>query len=161
MSNKKKYKKWKQITEPDPELTIEEAKNDSGYTCYLLQSISKPGRTYIGCTNDPIRRLRQHNGEIQGGAKKTRYARPWKMICYVSGFPNRRMALQYEYVNNHPLTKRWGVNGRIKTLTETLYRDKWMPQCPDVSHINFIFHWLELGYCLSCKRLNCKEIYNE
>jgi hypothetical protein len=41
--------------------------------CYLIQSTEKPKSvaTYIGYSTNPSRRLRQHNGEIQGGARKT------------------------------------------------------------------------------------------
>ncbi|CCG84147.1 protein of unknown function [Taphrina deformans PYCC 5710] len=43
------------------------------YACYLLRSL-KPKyttRTYVGSTPDPPRRIRQHNGELTAGAKKT------------------------------------------------------------------------------------------
>ena len=65
--------------------------------CYLLQSISNSRSYYIGYTDDPLHRLRQHNGEITGGAKKTLKNRPWKLICYITGFPNQRIALQWEW----------------------------------------------------------------
>jgi structure-specific endonuclease subunit SLX1 len=44
---------------------------ESLYCCYLLASKhpSYSNHAYIGFTNDPRRRLRQHNGEIEGGAK--------------------------------------------------------------------------------------------
>ena len=40
-------------------------------------------------TVDPRRRLRQHNGEIKGGASATRLGRPWEMLVYVYGFADQ------------------------------------------------------------------------
>ena len=42
--------------------------------CYLLRSCdpAHPRSSYIGFTVNPLRRVRQHNGEIQGGARRTR-----------------------------------------------------------------------------------------
>jgi len=38
------------------------------YCCYILEN----GRsTYVGITNNRVKRLRQHNSEISGGAKYT------------------------------------------------------------------------------------------
>jgi len=54
-------------------------------------------RTYIGYTNNICRRLRQHNGEIKGGAKHTIRARPWKLIYYIYGFSNHKEALSFEW----------------------------------------------------------------
>ncbi len=44
------------------------------YGCYLLESKNPKGkgRTYVGFTVNPRRRIRQHNGEIVNGAHKTK-----------------------------------------------------------------------------------------
>lgn len=77
------------------------------YGCYLLRSISSPNRTYIGSTNDPKRRIRQHNGETSQGAFRTRLSRPWTMDAFVFGFPSRIAALQFEWSWQHPVTTRF------------------------------------------------------
>ena len=67
--------------------------------CYMLYT--DKGQTYIGATVDPDRRLRQHNGEIKGGAWATKRivnkGRKWTRVCYVSGFPTWKCALQFEW----------------------------------------------------------------
>ena len=93
--------------------------------CYLLQSLSNNNRTYVGYTNDPPKRLRQHNGEIAGGAKYTRSYRPWRIICILEGFPDKRTALQFEWRMHHPLVRRTGLKGRLLTLSETLSMNKY------------------------------------
>ena len=73
---------------------------------YLIESERKEGKTYIGSTKNPYNRLRQHNGLIKGGAKKTVKNRPWKAIIVVEGFRKYSSALEFEWAWQHPfLTK--------------------------------------------------------
>jgi structure-specific endonuclease subunit SLX1 len=66
---------------------------------YLLESTKKT--TYVGATIAPDRRLRQHNKIIKGGAKLTGRVvdagGSWKRVCYVTGFPTWKCALQFEW----------------------------------------------------------------
>jgi len=56
-------------------------------------------RTYIGCTTDVNRRLRQHNGEVKGGAKSTRKYSPfWKVEMVIEGFDGRSSAMRWEKI---------------------------------------------------------------
>jgi len=64
--------------------------------CYCLQS-EVGRRTYVGASVDVAHRLRQHNGQLSGGAKATCTGRPYKLAIVVSGFDSWREALQFEW----------------------------------------------------------------
>lgn len=73
------------------------------FVCYALAHRSLR-RTYTGQTNNFARRLRQHNGELRGGARyTTRTAgrvpagqRAWFPLFQVAGFRTLRSVLQFE-----------------------------------------------------------------
>ena len=79
------------------------------YFCYLIESQSEKykGDAYIGFAVDPLKRLREHNGEIKGGAKKTSKKRPWELVSVVSNFPNKMLALQFEWAWQNPLQSKF------------------------------------------------------
>ena len=66
---------------------------DSWYV-YLLQC--SDGSFYTGVTTDLKRRVRQHNGEIVGGANYTRARRPVALAWY-EACEDRSVAQQREY----------------------------------------------------------------
>ncbi|KAK1294529.1 hypothetical protein QJS10_CPA16g01031 [Acorus calamus] len=72
------------------------AKFSSRWLVYLIASSQIP-RTYVGVTTDFPRRLKQHNGELKGGAKASRAGRPWVCACIVRGFENRSKACEFEF----------------------------------------------------------------
>jgi structure-specific endonuclease subunit SLX1 len=61
----------------------------------MLQSLD--GRkTYVGATVNPDRRIRQHNGELVGGARAT-HGRQWRRLFLIDGFTDERDALRFEW----------------------------------------------------------------
>jgi len=125
--------------------------------CYLLQSIRFPRRTYVGYTVDPARRLRQHNGEITGGAKRTRRSRPWRMICFIFGFPSERIALQFEYGVHHS-GKGSGLQWQINKIARHLHTGGWTKTSPDLSTLSLALMWLVPDYTLPYRNPRFPEI---
>ena len=89
------------------------------FSCYCL--VSETGRTYVGFSTDVDRRLRQHNGELQGGARAT-HGSSWTRIITVTGFPTQQAALQFEWKWKRLTKDQRGsaVDRRCKALVELL-----------------------------------------
>ena len=99
--------------------------------------------TYAGVSPDPIRRLRQHNGAIKGGAKYTISKGPgWKHICVISGFQDKIQAMQFEWAVKHVAPRNaGGITNRIKKLYEVLKRDHWTSKAPIASSVPLQIVW--------------------
>jgi predicted GIY-YIG superfamily endonuclease len=128
----------------DPEVRQAESSLDpevrQAWYCYILRNRQPQyaGLTYVGSTNDPRRRLRQHNEEIVGGAKFTHgRGGGWEIYALVTGFPDHRNTLSCEWRIKKPTgnpraqkaAKYRGVRGRIVGLSEVLCLDRWTGQC--------------------------------
>jgi len=98
------------------------------YYCYLLYSTSI-GMTYIGITNDLDKRLKKHNGILNGGAKATRKASDWEYRAQIL-FTEKTLALSFEWYAKHKtnINDKWvktkGLDERLKRIDELLADDK-------------------------------------
>ena len=70
------------------------ANSDDSWFVYLVRC--SDGSFYTGVTTDLKRRVRQHNGEIVGGANYTRTRRPVALAWY-EACEDRSVAQQREY----------------------------------------------------------------
>ena len=66
------------------------------WSLYIIRTLNRR-RSYVGVTVNLKRRLRQHNGQIKGGAKATRGRGPWSIIATITGLPSKRVAMQLEW----------------------------------------------------------------
>jgi len=106
---------------------------ETKYYCYILgqskQLQKGTGKTYNGYTVNLNRRLRQHNGEIKGGAYATKGIGPWEFIAVMTcdTWTNVR-AMQVEWLIRYPTRKKprptsyAGARGRISSLVEICKR---------------------------------------
>lgn len=111
-------------------------KNEKEYIVYCIHNNYK--YTYIGITNNFTRRIRQHNGEITGGAKYTRRYRPWKVLFTIHGLTCKKEVLQLEWAIKHRRRKGYsGVKGRIRTLEYLLSLPvSWTKKAPPICTMN-------------------------
>ena len=107
--------------------------------CYILRNRNPKYAhlSYNGSTNNPKRRLRQHNEEIAGGARYTHgRGGGWEIYALLTGFPDHKNALSCEWrikhTNGRPGKRpdqHCGVIGRIIGLHDVLKLDRWTKQC--------------------------------
>jgi len=140
------------------EVGVEHADDDAvaagdSHWCYVLIN-DRDHKTYNGYTNRPERRLRQHNGELKGGAKYTtcrrkrdgERPRAWEFLALVESeqFTHKR-ALSLEWHIKYPTCRRPrpreynGANGRLASLPLALGH-------PKFADMRFVVHVLERYY---------------
>ncbi len=109
--------------------------------------IANNGFTYAGVSPLPERRLRQHNNELQGGAKYTTSKGPgWRHICLISGF-TKIQALQFEWAVKHcPPRNAGGITNRLNKMVEILNREKWTSKAPLSATVPLTITWIESNH---------------
>lgn len=110
---------------------------------YVLRSLSAPDAAYVGYSVDVRRRRRQHNGELVGGAKRTKRDRPWRIAAVVSGFASATDALSFEWAMHKPsesktvrAVRRSLVGQRVQPFCGTTWRHKVRLARRLVDHLN-------------------------
>ncbi|MBN2865885.1 MAG: GIY-YIG nuclease family protein [Thiotrichales bacterium] len=79
-----------------PESKSEQACLDSNQKWFVYLLRCADDSLYCGVTTNLTKRLRQHNGELVGGAKYTKVRQPCELV-YSEPSENRRSATQREY----------------------------------------------------------------
>lgn len=114
-------------------------------------------KTYVGVTQDFTKRLSQHNdddkykrGAKKGQKRKSRQGavytrgRRWKPICIVSGFPDKKTALQCEWRMHHPRPRQSGPTPRIRRVRDlcaTMCRERCTTGAPLNASLVLTVHW--------------------
>lgn len=81
---------------------------------YIIKGINNKNRIkyYIGYTNNLLRRIKQHNRLLSGGAKKT-IGYKWEYCCIFANVKNRIEGLKVEWRIQHSTKKRNIINKLI------------------------------------------------
>ena len=115
------------------------------YVCYI---IFNNNCSYVGITNNIKRSLRQHNGEIKGGAKYTSLYNNdslWQYGCYIDGFKSKQDALRFEWALKHIKPKnKTGIVNRINKLIILLNKPQWTKNSPLSLNYKLTIKWCEL-----------------
>ena len=106
--------------------------------------IANGNYTYAGVSPTPDKRLRQHNGEIKGGAKYTTgRGSGWKHICLISGFKNKIQSMQFEWAVKHvPPRNSGGLITRMNKVYQVLNYERWTSKAPLAGEIPLEIEWL-------------------
>ena len=112
---------------------------------YVYWIVSDTHRSYIGATIDPRRRLRQHNSELVGGARRTRGGL-WHFQCIVSGFRTWKEALQAEWAFKYHSRHCRGIPSRQSAIERVLAMPRWTSNSPPASEVPLVVEYEPTNY---------------
>jgi len=122
------------------------------YMVYILRS----GKfSYIGMTNDFLRRWKQHNKILKGGARYTSKREGWTPICIIDGFKTKVEAMQCEW----KLKRVKGYLKRVKNVhTHFTEKIKWTSKSPLIKTQNLKVY-ITKEFVPYFKKYPYKELY--
>lgn len=97
---------------------------------FYVYWIMSGSRSYIGATVDPCRRLKQHNGQVPGGAARTSGRGPWHFEAVVEGFRTWKEALMYEWAAKRACRFCRGVEARRNAILALNEKERWTSNSP-------------------------------
>lgn len=120
----------------------EEAASGNWYV-YVIQTTQlnpgqKVGFTYVGATNCPARRFKQHNGELPGGARFTSKFHPWVPRALWGPYKTKNEALRAEWTLKHQHRGEDRVVWTERTVRDKRHRRGHGPHHPWVSDPSWI-----------------------
>ncbi len=125
---------------------------------YLVYILKCNNLTYIGMTNDFLRRWRQHIGDLKGGAKyTTRKGRNWYPICIIDGFKTMKEAMQCEWRLKRNRKYR-GCLKRIEYVYLMLQNKKWTTKSPLIKEQNLTIY-VDDDYSYLFNNYPTKQLY--
>ena len=72
---------------------------------YLVYIIKSNNRSYIGMTNDFLKRWKQHNRVLSGGARyTTKHSNTWYPICIIDGFETKEAICEWRLKRQKVIT---------------------------------------------------------
>ena len=124
---------------------------------YLVYILKCDNLTYIGMTNNFLRRWRQHIGDLKGGAKYTKQKKEWYPILIIDGFETMKEAMQCEWKLKHN-KKYKGPTKRILYSFFMIQKDKWTSNSPTIKTQNLTVY-IDDDYSYIYKNYPTKQLY--
>jgi putative endonuclease len=125
---------------------------------FLVYILKCQNLTYIGMTNDFLKRWRQHIGDLSGGAKyTTRKGKDWYPILIIDGFETMKEAMQCEWKLKHNKKFR-GPHKRIEYTNMMIKEDKWTSKSPEIKNQNLTVY-IDDEYNYLFKDYPTKQLY--
>ena len=98
---------------------------------YLVYMLKCDNLTYIGMTNDFLRRWRQHIGDLKGGARYTKKKQDWYPILIIDGFETMKEAMQCEWKLKRNKKYRGSLR-RVEYAHLMIQQELWTSKSPNI-----------------------------
>ena len=113
-------------------LTTTSSNNVPDICVYMLTN-SCGSLSYRGYTTNLKRRLRQHRGELVGGARYTKKFDKCRLLAYISGFSDKRTAMSFEWHTKRRRSRQYDPVTRLHTFVAPVLLTKFARVRPNLT----------------------------